>query len=281
MIDQWLARMAEELRQRGVAGQAIEQAVAEAGSHLRDSGQPPLAVFGLPEAYAAAVAGSMVGSPLAAMAACGSPEPGPQRLVARDVGKRYGRRWVFRGVDLTVRASQAVAVVGANGVGKSTFLRVCAGLASADQGQVMVDGSIGYCPQHGGMLDFLRADEHFALVGAARGLSRTQARHAGRRLAANLQWNAAEPRLVRQLSGGTRQKLNLVLSALGDPDVLLLDEPYQGFDQGSYLGFWEQVWQWRDAGKAVVVVTHLLENLDRVDGVLDLTAFTTAGGAGQ
>jgi ABC-type multidrug transport system ATPase subunit len=188
---------------------------------------------------------------------------------------------VFRGVDLTVRAGQAVAVVGANGVGKSTFLRVCAGLASADQGQVMVGGSIGYCPQHGGMLDFLRADEHFALVGAARGLSRAQARRTGCRLATDLQWNAAEPRLVRHLSGGTRQQLNLVLAALGDPDLLLLDEPYQGFDQGSYLNFWEQVWRWRDAGKAVVVVTHLLENLDRVDGVLDLTAFAAAGGAGR
>ena len=61
-----------------------------------------------------------------------------------------------------------------------------------------------------------------------------------------------------------------MLSALGDPDLILLDEPYQGFDQGTYLDFWERVWQWRDEGKAIVVVTHLLEHLERVDSVLDL-----------
>jgi ABC-2 type transport system ATP-binding protein len=74
------------------------------------------------------------------------------------------------------------------------------------------------------------------------------------------------------LSGGTRQKLNLVLGELHAPDLLLLDEPYQGFDQGAYLDFWQQVFAWRDAGRAVVVVTHLLHDLQNVDHVLDLGA---------
>jgi ABC-2 type transport system ATP-binding protein len=77
--------------------------------------------------------------------------------------------------------------------------------------------------------------------------------------------------VARHLSGGTRQKLNLVMSELGDPDVMLLDEPYQGFDKGAYHDFWEQVWRWRWERRAVVVVTHLLSELDRVDTVLDLT----------
>jgi ABC-2 type transport system ATP-binding protein len=85
--------------------------------------------------------------------------------------------------------------------------------------------------------------------------------------------------VARRLSGGTRQKLNLVLAGLGEPDVLLLDEPYQGFDSGSYLDFWQQVWQWRDAGKAVVVVTHLLAHADRADIVLDLSAERETGWA--
>jgi ABC-type multidrug transport system ATPase subunit len=60
------------------------------------------------------------------------------------------------------------------------------------------------------------------------------------------------------------------MAELGDPDVMLLDEPYQGFDRGSYVDFWERVWSWRDAGKAIVVVTHLLDRLDRVDLVVEL-----------
>jgi ABC-2 type transport system ATP-binding protein len=73
-----------------------------------------------------------------------------------------------------------------------------------------------------------------------------------------------------------------VLAALGDPAVLLLDEPYQGFDGAAFLDFWEQVWHWRDAGTAVVVVTHRPEQLKRVDHVLDLTTTgrPLASGAG-
>ncbi|HWG98281.1 MAG TPA: hypothetical protein VNV66_02910 [Pilimelia sp.] len=61
-----------------------------------------------------------------------------------------------------------------------------------------------------------------------------------------------------------------MLGELHAPDLMLLDEPYQGFDLGSYLDFWRRVFAWRDAGRAVVVVTHLLHDLQHVDHVLDL-----------
>src|SRR5262249_5910705 len=77
--------------------------------------------------------------------------------------------------------------------------------------------------------------------------------------------------LVGRLSGGGRQKLNLALALLGNPRVLLLDEPYQGFDHGSYLTFWQHVDAWRRNGRAVGIVTHLLTEQHRVDRVLDLT----------
>lgn len=264
----WLSALAGELRRHGVGADLSAHVLAEAAAHLRDSGQAPVGVFGLPHEYAAAVADS-VGAPDRYPA---RRPPGPVLLDVRGVHKRYGRRRVLDGVDLMVCAGQVAAVVGANGCGKSTLLRICAGLASPDRGQVRVRGSLGYCPQEGGTNEFLTADEHFALVGAGRGLSREAARRTGRSLAAALDWRPPRHAQARQLSGGTRQKLNLSLAVLGDPDVLLLDEPYQGFDRGTYLDFWHEVWRWRDTGKAVVVVTHLLNQLDRVDIVLDLTS---------
>ncbi|HEX5595619.1 MAG TPA: ATP-binding cassette domain-containing protein [Micromonosporaceae bacterium] len=143
---------------------------------------------------------------------------------------------------------------------------------SPDHGQVRVHGTLAYCPQNGGTADFLAPEEHFVLVGAGRGLSRSTARRAGREHAGALDWRPEQGTQAQHLSGGTRQKLNLVLAGLGEPDVLLLDEPYQGFDRGSYLDFWQQVWRWRASGKSVVVVTHLLNQLDRVDVVLDLSS---------
>ena len=73
------------------------------------------------------------------------------------------------------------------------------------------------------------------------------------------------------LSGGTRQKLNLTLALMHDPDVLLLDEPYQGFDWETYLRFWDLVTDLRARRKAIVIITHLVFEQDRFDLLADLS----------
>ena len=73
-----------------------------------------------------------------------------------------------------------------------------------------------------------------------------------------------------ELSGGTRQKLNLTLALLHDPDVLLLDEPYQGFDWETYLRFWELVGDLRARRKTIVIITHLIFEQERFDLLADL-----------
>ena len=197
---------------------------------------------------------------------------GGAALSVTGVLKRYGRRTVLDGVDLHVRPGEAVALVGENGAGKSTLMDICAGLVLPDAGTVQVEGRVGYCPQRPGVLELLTADEHLVLFGRAVGLERREALHEGRALLASLGFPLEdEARTVsRALSGGTLQKLNLALALLGDPRVLLLDEPYQGFDRGTYVDFWQQVDRWRAQGRAVVVVTHMLAELSRVDRVVEL-----------
>ena len=195
---------------------------------------------------------------------------GPVLLSLTDVGKRYRRQTVFAGVNLTVRGGEVAAIVGANGCGKSTLLRICAGLTRPSTGTVRRTRRVGFVPQDGGTAGWLTAEEHFTLFGAAAGMVPGRARSTGVHLATRLAWRPGRRQRAQQLSGGTRQKLNLVLGELHSPDLLLLDEPYQGFDQGTYVDFWQQVLAWRDAGRAVVVVTHLLHDLQNVDHVLDL-----------
>ena len=93
-------------------------------------------------------------------------------------------------------------------------------------------------------------------------------------LLAGLEFSADRDLTIRASPGGARQKLNLTLALLGDPHVLLLDEPYQGFDRGSYVSFWDQITQWCTAGRGVLVVTHLLAELDRVDRIVGLPTAT-------
>lgn len=89
------------------------------------------------------------------------------------------------------------------------------------------------------------------------------------------------PRFGGYLRAGyssSEQKLNLALALLGDPRSLLLDEPYQG-DHGTYVNFWDHVDAWRSEGKAILVVTHMLAELTRVDRVVELQRPSSARAA--
>lgn len=182
-------------------------------------------------------------------------------LRATGIGKSYRRRPVLRDAEITVERGEVVALVGENGCGKSTLLRICAGLLAPDAGSVRVSGRTGYCPQEPGLYDQLTADEHLALFGAL---------DQGRTLLAEFGFPAGSRSVAGKLSGGQRQKLNLTLAVVGSPDLLLLDEPYQGFDHGTYINFWEHVGRWRRDGRGVLVVTHLLAERQSVDRVVEL-----------
>ena len=75
---------------------------------------------------------------------------------------------------------------------------------------------------------------------------------------------------VEELSGGTRQKLNLALALMHEPELLLLDEPYAGFDWETYLRFWEMSERRRDAGMGILIVSHLLAERERLDRMYEL-----------
>ena len=188
-------------------------------------------------------------------------------LEARDVYKAYRRHQVLRGVNLTVAPGQLVAVVGENGAGKSTLLKILAGTLTADRGQVRLAGTRGYCPQEPVLSDSLTVTQHLRYFAAARKLPSLSR---GMELVRKLGYERYLERTAGELSGGTRQKLNLTLALLHDPDVLLLDEPYQGFDWETYLRFWDLVADMRARRKAIVIITHLVFEQDHYDQLADL-----------
>jgi len=264
----WGSRFETELLRLGVQPGRARQLAEETAGQAAECAAAPDSLFGPAHLYAR----HLVSELRTAAVPLSGGEKGRVRLRLTGVGKRYRRRTVLTGVDLTVRAGEVAAIVGANGCGKSTLLRICAGLTRPSSGTVQRTRRIGFVPQDAGTVGWLTADEHFTLFGAAAGMAPRRARSTGEHLAARLAWRPDRAQLTQHLSGGTRQKLNLVLGELHSPDLLLLDEPYQGFDQGTYLDFWQQVLAWRDAGRAVVVVTHLLHDLQHVDQVYDLGA---------
>jgi ABC-type multidrug transport system ATPase subunit len=115
--------------------------------------------------------------------------------------------------------------------------------------------------------DNLTVDQHLRYFAAA---YRLRTLHRADVLADMLGFGHFRHHVAGTLSGGTRQKLNLTLALLHDPDVLLLDEPYQGFDWETYLRFWDVVDDLRSRGKAIVIITHLVFEQDRYDVLADL-----------
>lgn len=191
----------------------------------------------------------------------------PPALEARDLHKSYGTHQVLRGVDLTVAPGRLVAVVGENGAGKSTLLKSLAGVLAADRGEVVLHGTLGHCPQEPVLNGSLTVEQHLRYFAAAQRLPGLERGH---ELVRRLGYERYLGTVTGELSGGTRQKLNLTLALLHDPDVLLLDEPYQGFDWETYLRFWELAEELRARGKAVVVITHLVFEQERFDLLADL-----------
>jgi ABC-2 type transport system ATP-binding protein len=196
----------------------------------------------------------------------------PTQLAASKICKRYGATTILDDAELTVEGGEVVALTGENGAGKTTLMRICAGIVRADSGTVRVGGRIGYCPQIPGLFELLTADDHLVMFGRGSGLGRDEAVRRGHAILAEFGFPLHERAVTRNMSGGTRQKLNLALALLADPSLLLLDEPYQGFDRGTYINFWDHCQRWRTEGKAVVVVTHMLAELGRADRVVELAA---------
>jgi ABC-2 type transport system ATP-binding protein len=199
-------------------------------------------------------------------------------LVASGIEKAYSRGFwparrrvpVLTGADLLLRPGEVVGLVGENGSGKSTLMRILVGALAADAGAVTTSGQVGYCPQEPLVYGRLTCDEHFELFGHAYGMGATAAMEARRTIYESLGFGRFARTRADQLSGGTLSKLNLGLALLPDPPLLLLDEPYAGFDWDTYLKFWDVVAARREQGRSVLIISHFVVDEDRFDRIVEV-----------
>ena len=265
----WYRRFEAELASHGLPTSEVERTAASTRAEAEAAGETPGDLYGPAVLYAREVA-SALRDYQADVPAPTSAAPVVLRLT--DVSVRRGRRTVLSGINLTLHRGEVVAVVGANGAGKSTLLQLCAGLLRTSGGSIERTPSFGYAPQLDSLAPLLTVDEHLRLFGAARGIRQGRSVSTGHRLLTRLGWTARGDQTAGTLSGGTQQKLNVALAQLGAPDLLLLDEPYQGLDALAYEDLWALISAWRASGAGVLLVTHLLRDVDLVDRVVELPA---------
>ena len=194
---------------------------------------------------------------------------------AHGVGLSYGPTVALDGVDLQVPRGSTLGVLGHNGAGKTSLIRVLTTSLRADRGRVLVDGidvvehpalvrrSIGVTGQYAGLDDFLTTVENLELMARLSGLRR-DARARVSDLVERFDLQAFASRRVGELSGGSRRRVDLAASLVGSPKVLFLDEPTTGLDPAARQTVWEVVTELTAAGTTVVLTTQYLEEADRL-----------------
>lgn len=189
-------------------------------------------------------------------------------LRAEHINKAFGGKQVLNDISLVADAGEAVALLGANGAGKTTLLRIVAALLPPDSGQVLFCDHalthsdmryIGYLPEERGLYRQMRAGEQAVYLLRLKGLERREAEEAARRWFARLGMEQWWRRPVGKLSKGMQQRLQFVVSVAHNPRLLILDEPFSGFDEDNTAMLKREVLALKDAGTAIVVSTHNLQ----------------------
>ena len=186
---------------------------------------------------------------------------------ALGIARRYGDVEALAPTDVELSGGETVALVGTNGAGKSTLLALLAGALDPSEGTVDVHARVGWVPQRPAHYARLSALENLELFARLEGVPGPGA--AAQRLLERFAL-PTEPRPSGELSVGNRQRLNVALALLGEPRVLLLDEPTASLDPGQRRRVWEVVSALRGEGGAVCYATQNLEEVEHADRVLVL-----------
>ena len=192
----------------------------------------------------------------------GAAAPTETALEARGLVKRYGRRTALRGVEVTARAGELLAVIGPNGAGKTTLLSILAGIIKPDEGQVHLPrGEVGWVPQQAALYRRLTVEENLRLFARLE-------RHPDPDATVDemLELTGLTDRRhdqVARLSGGNQQRINIAVGLLSRPVVLLLDEPSVGLDPRQRARLWEFVESLAGRGTTVIFSTHDIQEAER------------------
>jgi len=208
-----------------------------------------------------------------------APAEGSQHGVAvasvERLGKRYGRRQAVDGVSFEVNEREVVGLLGPNGSGKTTILRVLTGYLRPSEGTVRIDGfdvvrdgrqaraRVGYVPENAPLYGHMRVDEFLQFMGRLRGLRGPALRQGIESARARLALGPVGDVVIGRLSRGYRQRVSIAQAVLNEPKLLVLDEPTNGLDPRQVIEL-RGLLRTLARDSAVLVTSHILAEMERV-----------------
>ncbi|MBL1067494.1 ABC transporter ATP-binding protein [Streptomyces sp. 7-21] len=215
-----------------------------------------------------------------------SGEPGTPAVRVRGLWKTFGEQPAVAGIDLDLPAGRFIGLVGPNGAGKTTTLSMITGLLRPDEGTVEIAGHdvwrdpvavksrIGVLPEGLRLFERLSGRELLTYLGRLRGLPGPEVERRADQLLDLLDLSGSQSKLVVDYSTGMRKKIGLAAALLHNPEVLFLDEPFEGVDPVSAQTIRGVLERFTDSGATVVFSSHVME---LVESLCDWVAVISAG----
>ncbi len=201
-------------------------------------------------------------------------------LTTSSVGFSYSDKEILHDISLSIKPGELVSIIGESGCGKSTFLKIIAGIISTSHsGKIKIFGKskflaknkIGFAPQEISFIPDLSILDNIKIFGLNSGITESQAIKRAGDLMEMLKLKEDLNRLPSQLSGGQQARLNIILSLLHDPKIIILDEPFNGLDFLNRRLLWHFLESLRKKGKSIILTSHLLtETQKHVDRLIIL-----------
>ncbi|MFY9228189.1 MAG: ATP-binding cassette domain-containing protein [Candidatus Microsaccharimonas sp.] len=191
----------------------------------------------------------------------------------KDFSLTLGNTEIVHKLSFQVQPGEVFAFLGANGSGKTSTIRALLGLYEATSGKLHVNGrkytsndasSVGYLPEERGLYTRVSAIDNLIYFGEMKGMTRSDARQAGMAFLAEVGLADKANLKLKKLSGGQQQKVQLGVAVLGNPSLLILDEPTKGLDPVNRKLLLDIVEKHREQGASVIYITHLMEEVERL-----------------
>jgi ABC-2 type transport system ATP-binding protein len=192
-------------------------------------------------------------------------------LEVKNVVKQYAGHKALNDVSIQVPRGCVYGLLGPNGAGKTTLIRIINRITAPDSGEVFIDGrlykqsdiyNIGYLPEERGLYKKMKVREHAVFLAQLKGLTKKEASKRIDEWFEKFDITSWKDKKVEELSKGMQQKIQFITTVVHDPDLLILDEPFSGFDPVNAELLKKEILELKEKGKTIILSTHNMESVE-------------------
>lgn len=194
-------------------------------------------------------------------------------LEIKEISKSYSKKIALKSLSLNISKGEIFGLLGPNGAGKTTIIRIINQIITPDEGVVLFNNEplskdhlkkIGYLPEERGLYKNMTVESHAILLGELRGLSKTKIKENLSNWLKKFNIEDWAHKRIEELSKGMAQKIQFICTVLHEPDLLILDEPFSGFDPINVKLIRTELMRMKDEGKTIILSSHNMESVEEI-----------------